>query len=235
MDRASLEQLLAEGLSLAEIGRRFGRHESTVGYWLQRHGLQARGQSKYAARGGIARDELEALVADGMSVAQIAERVSLSRTTVRHWLREFGLTTHWADRRQASAAGEPRVPLRCPHHGVTQFSRRSAGGYRCNRCRAEAVVRRRRKVKRVLVEEAGGACAVCGYSRCVAALHFHHLVPAEKQFSLSQPSRRGQISGEGQVGGEQVRAALLQLPCRGGGWSDRPPGGSFGSRTMITC
>jgi IS30 family transposase len=32
MDRASLEQLLNQGLSLAEIGKRFGRHESTVAY-----------------------------------------------------------------------------------------------------------------------------------------------------------------------------------------------------------
>jgi hypothetical protein len=32
MDRSSLEVLLAQGLSLAEIGRRFGRHEATVAY-----------------------------------------------------------------------------------------------------------------------------------------------------------------------------------------------------------
>jgi DNA-binding CsgD family transcriptional regulator len=32
MDRPDLEQLLSQGLSLAEIGRRAGLHESTVGY-----------------------------------------------------------------------------------------------------------------------------------------------------------------------------------------------------------
>ena len=26
---------------------------------------------------------------------------------------------------------------------------------------------------------------MCGYDRCVGALEFHHLVPAEKRFSLS--------------------------------------------------
>jgi transposase-like protein len=41
MDRASLEQLLDQGLSLAEIGRRFGLHEATVGYWVKKHGLRA--------------------------------------------------------------------------------------------------------------------------------------------------------------------------------------------------
>ena len=46
MDRASLEKLLGEGLSLAEIGRRFGLHEATVGYWVQKHGLEAVNREK---------------------------------------------------------------------------------------------------------------------------------------------------------------------------------------------
>jgi hypothetical protein len=40
-------------------------------------------------------------------------------------------------------------------------------------------------VKQTLVDEAGGRCAVCGYDRCVAALHFHHVDPSEKRFALS--------------------------------------------------
>jgi hypothetical protein len=49
----------------------------------------------------------------------------------------------------------------------------------------EHVSRRRRKVKRILVAEAGGRCALCGYDRCAAALHFHHVDPGSKQFHLS--------------------------------------------------
>jgi transposase-like protein len=40
MDRTSLEQLLGQGLSLAEIGRRFDLHESTVGYWVEKYGCK---------------------------------------------------------------------------------------------------------------------------------------------------------------------------------------------------
>ena len=65
MDRASLEQLLGRGLSLAEIGKRFGRHEATVAYWVQKHGLQAVNRQKHAARGGLDRTELETLVEQG--------------------------------------------------------------------------------------------------------------------------------------------------------------------------
>jgi hypothetical protein len=34
------------------------------------------------------------------------------------------------------------------------------------------------------VAEAGGACALCGYSRCVAALQFH-VDPARKRFAVA--------------------------------------------------
>ena len=40
-------------------------------------------------------------------------------------------------------------------------------------------------MKRILVAEAGGGCAVCGYARCVVNLHFHHVNPAEKSFAVS--------------------------------------------------
>jgi transposase len=53
MNRASLEQLLGQGLSLAEIGRRVGRHEATVSYWLKQYGLEAANHSKHVAKGGV--------------------------------------------------------------------------------------------------------------------------------------------------------------------------------------
>jgi transposase len=210
MDRASLRQLLGQGLSLAEIGRRVGLHESTVGYWVQQHGLRAVNREKYAARGGLKREELEPLVAEGMSTAQIAEAVGCGKTTVRHWLREYGLKTQWAERRRGSNAHQPEMVLSCPRHGMTAFKRRSKGGYRCAKCRSEAVARRRRKVKQQLVDDAGGRCSVCGYSRCIAALEFHHLVPADKSFSLSH---RGVARSLDKARLEASKCALLCANC----------------------
>ena len=40
-------------------------------------------------------------------------------------------------------------------------------------------------MKRIRVAEAGGACAVCGYERCIVNLHFHHVKPEEKSFAIS--------------------------------------------------
>jgi transposase len=210
MDRASLEQMLDQGLSLAEIGRRVDLHEATVGYWVKKHGLQAVNREKYAARGGLAEDTLRELVAAGMSAGQIAETVGYSKTTVRHWLREYGLKTQWAERRRASNDHPPQLQLHCPHHGLTIFRRRSKGGYRCAKCRSAAVAHRRRKVKRMLVDEAGGRCSVCGYSRCIAALEFHHLVPAEKSFSLSH---RGVARSLAKARLEASKCVLLCANC----------------------
>jgi transposase len=41
MEKGLLEECLAEGMSLEAIGKRVGKHESTVGYWLKKHGLVA--------------------------------------------------------------------------------------------------------------------------------------------------------------------------------------------------
>src|SRR5262249_56406092 len=74
----------------------------------------------------------------------------------------------------------------CPEHGWTTFVRRGSDGFRCRLCRTGAVQRRRREVKRQLVEEAGGAFVLCGYDRALSGLHFHHVNPADKAFGLSR-------------------------------------------------
>ena|SRR6187551_1173148 len=76
----------------------------------------------------------------------------------------------------------------CKYHGYTEYTLRKNGKYyyaRCNRCAVEAVTKRRRKVKRLLIEAAGGKCQVCGYDKCDAALQFHHRNPEEKSFAIS--------------------------------------------------
>ncbi len=132
MDRAALESHLREGLSLAEIGRRLGFHEATVGYWVKRYRLEAVHREKHAARGGLARDQLAALVQAGGSIAQIAEAVGRSKATVRHWLKVYGLRTRRSECRRLSTEEEhpiEDVVMRtCARHGRTEFKRRRPSG-----------------------------------------------------------------------------------------------------------
>jgi DNA-directed RNA polymerase subunit RPC12/RpoP len=74
----------------------------------------------------------------------------------------------------------------CAQHGVGKFARDANGTYRCTRCSSEAVAKRRRRVKEILLAEAGGRCALCGYGRCSRALAFHHLDPLTKSFGLAE-------------------------------------------------
>lgn len=193
MDRASLERMLEQGLSLAEIGRRLQRHESTVAYWVAKHGLQASGRERHRARGALDRDELERLVVAGATLGEIAVQADRSKATVRHWLRRYGLkTANQVGRRRSEGskggleAGLDRTRMQCPSHGEAEHSLDARGYYRCTQCRSAAVSRRRRRIKATLVGEMGGACQLCGYSRCMAALEFHHLDPAEKTFAVGQ-------------------------------------------------
>jgi hypothetical protein len=118
-----------------------------------------------------------------LSIAQISTQVGMSHAAVRHWLGRYGLKT--VGQKPPPKTARPEAMRECRHHGNTSFVMDGAGVYRCRRCRVEAVARRRRRVKHTLVAEAGGACRLCGYSRCVAALHFHHLDRTQKTLPVS--------------------------------------------------
>src|SRR3954453_11722321 len=104
MDREWLASQLKAGRSLESIAREVGRAPSTVAYWANKHGLTSRHASRHAARGGIERAQLEALVDDGCSVRDIASTLGVSAATVRHWLRAHGLKTRLAAARGHDAA-----------------------------------------------------------------------------------------------------------------------------------
>ena len=220
MDRDLLERYLAEGLSLIEIGTLENRDPSTVGYWVQKHGLTANGQAKYAPRGGLSKAQLEPLVADGATLHEIAADVDRSVRTVRYWLKRHGLKTQNRRGRpsihdpamiaRARESGRRTLRLTCKSHGPTNFIVENSGRVRCKKCRQERVSEWRRRMKAILVAEAGGACRLCGYDRCQAALEFHHLDPAEKSFALSF---RGVTRSLAELRKEAAKCILLCANC----------------------
>ena len=185
MQRELLEECLAEGMSLEAIGKRVGKHESTVSYWLKKHGLEAARAEKYSAKGAPSKEEMERLLAAGLSLREIANRMDRSFSTIRHWMGKYELKPN-PRRKRGSEDGSRETISRCKHHGDTGFVREGRGYFRCKRCRAERVSQRRRQIKRKLVEEAGGKCVICGYDRCQQVLQFHHLDPTTKEFHLGQ-------------------------------------------------
>lgn len=129
-------------------------------------------------------------------------------------------------------AGRPSPPRpddevrTCPRHGEGIF-RRYGGRWRCRRCIADAVTKRHRQVRATLVAEAGGACALCGYARCEWNLHFHHVDPAQKAFSMTMASGKGIAAYRA----EALKCVLLCANCHGeveaGLVTSPPPGAQY--------
>jgi hypothetical protein len=158
---------------------------------------------------------LEILVGEGASLREMAEELDRSISTIRYWLKAYGLAPTGQGRRRAEAAkaraaGLTRIRRHCERHGYAEFILEGRGYYRCLKCRSEAVARRRRNGKRTLVEEAGGKCLICGYDRYQGALQFHHVDPATKEFVVS---RRGVTRSIEELRAEAKKCVLLCANC----------------------
>jgi hypothetical protein len=121
----------------------------------------------------------------------------------------------------------------CPRHGLSEYHRYRAGKkhgqvrYRwiCKRCLGEAVTRRKQKLKRMLVDEAGGCCAVCGYDRCIINLHFHHVDPKEKLLPMTMAIGKSIATFRR----EAKKCVLVCANCHGeieAGLIESPPAGT---------
>jgi hypothetical protein len=117
----------------------------------------------------------------------------------------------------------------CRRHGETEFARYADGQggtrWRCKRCVAEAVTRRHQAMRRVLIEEAGGACALCGYDRCIVCLHFHHVDASTKLFQMTMSSGKALATYRK----EASKCVLLCSNCHGeveAGLVTSPPAGT---------
>jgi transposase len=211
MERADLAAQLAEGRSIESIARDAGRAPSTVAYWVNKHGLTSGHAARHAPRGGIERERLQTLVEEGLSIRQIAARSDVSATTVRHWLQRHGLKTQPARYARRDGPRPSDLLRECSRHGWATFVRvGNAGHYRCGRCNAEAVSERRRRVKAILVAEAGGSCVACGFDAYAGALQFHHRDPATKAFEVS---RQGVTRSLRRLREEARKCVLLCANC----------------------
>jgi predicted HNH restriction endonuclease len=56
----------------------------------------------------------------------------------------------------------------------------------CKTCSNNMTVERQRNVKQKAVDYLGGKCSICDYNKYTGALEFHHIDPAEKDFTIAQ-------------------------------------------------
>lgn len=77
----------------------------------------------------------------------------------------------------------------------------------------------------MLVEEAGGCCANCGYDSCIINLHFHHVDPSKKSFPMTVAMGKSIATFRG----EAAKCVLVCANCHGeieAGLIESPPAGA---------
>ena len=110
------------------------------------------------------------------------------RVTLHH--RRFCLScSPFKARRGQSLWGEqnygPTDEVLCSNCGkVYTYSRKNRKGCSRTKCNSCCAARKRRSSKKDAVDYLGGKCWVCGYSKSMRALVFHHKDPNEKKFSI---------------------------------------------------
>lgn len=132
----------------------------------------------------MSKNELQALVDNGYSQRQIANKKKCSQATVKYWLKKYNIRTNFNrfNKKEklfkCADCGEcdPNKFLilrkkgkECIHHSL------------CKRCHNKRCIERQRKYKKLAVEYKGGKCCRCGYSKCAGSLHFHHPDPSVKE------------------------------------------------------
>ena len=117
-DRAAVVALAEAGeLTYIEIAEQCGCSRSTVDRWLRQAGVPPRQPGRLPLPLLTDRDALAALIASGLTTAQIGERVGRSTNVIRKWIGRHGLDYPRHRNRPARAAQlDDAEWLRREHH-----------------------------------------------------------------------------------------------------------------------
>lgn len=117
---------------------------------------------------------LQDLIDQGLTQIQMADRTGRSQTSIRHWLAKYNLKTKWMEGSHCCRE--------CGETDPAKFYKSKKHSCRtiCWKCKIKKNNDKIKGYRKAAVDYKGGQCSVCSYSRCLAALEFHHLVAGEK-------------------------------------------------------
>lgn len=138
---------------------------------------------------------IEQYLNEGKSTNEIAIIMGVSSgSTVRRWMKQYGLTSNAKSGRKKSPISSPDGTKACTKCGVTKsvteyLSRKDRPGTlrpTCKSCDSKAVNLRTIKVKEHLIAHKGGKCELCERVFDIKAFGFHHMEPEHKDFNVSK-------------------------------------------------
>jgi hypothetical protein len=127
------------------------------------------------------KDQLTELVAEGLSVRQIAQRTGMSYTNIRYWLKQHGLKTNCRAGRKPKDLSRLRK-CACGETDPNKFYGNKF--WLCAKCWNAYSVKKSREKSAWARAQLGGRCSICGFNRYKSALAIHHLDPKEKDVAF---------------------------------------------------
>jgi predicted transcriptional regulator len=185
-------QLIEKNYSTREIAKELGVSTSLIKHRFIKLGLRTKRYKE--PKEPLSKELLEKLIAERLSSYRIAEKINRSQSTVRYWLKYYGLKTdalYKSYTRSPAGIKESKICSKC---GIVKkinsdnFYISSKGIIHswCKDCNNTITYQKQVDRKRKALDFLGGKCVMCGYDKCSAALHFHHLDPAKKDFNISK-------------------------------------------------
>ena len=115
---------------------------------------------------------LNEYVSRGLSTRAIAKKIGKTQSTVKYWLKKYGLKT------SCSVIIKKHKCITCGDTNRENFYGKMK--QQCKFCFNENAKERFRENRRRAIEYKGSKCEICGYKRCKYALEFHHLHSEKK-------------------------------------------------------
>ncbi len=128
------------------------------------------------------------LINKGLSARKIGKILNKGATTIQYWLKKLNLKTL-----ASSIVHEERFCLNCSKNLIGRqisFCCKKCKSALSNRNLKPSKFKKAIELKFNLILKMGGECEKCGYKKNLAALHFHHKDPSQKEFQLNAKNLR---------------------------------------------
>lgn len=136
---------------------------------------------------------LEKLINAGLSQRKIADKLSLSQSTIKYWFKKFDLKTKCNQHNDKSSISEKLCPVCDKIKPIDEFykrygNRNDHGGY-CKTCSNQYHSNRVKQVKIKMIEYKGCKCERCNLDikdSHYSVFEFHHINPKLKDINFEK-------------------------------------------------
>ena len=159
------------------------------------------------------KDEIIILYNSGLTYSKIQKQLGCSKGTISYHLSKYKIEekivkSGFIDnikinlpktREEFNSLYFDRLSFRERQFFYNSFYKKENKGTSKNNVPKEYYRSKRLELKKEFVEYKGGKCEICGYSKCLLALHFHHTNPNIKDFNIGGSisyKRRKEIMSE---------------------------------------